>query len=108
MKSGDSPDYILLLRGRDMCTVNHAARIEEIASRASRLRRSTRVIDDAVVNVDGIIAAIQAELKAEDEFEFITVRRLLTSATQLLEVAQDEIDRIDAELDCRGEDQPNH
>lgn len=86
-----------------MSTVNHAERIEEIPVGASCLRRSARVVDDAVVSVDGIIAAIQAELEGEDEYEFNTVRELLTSATQLLELAQDELDRIDAELDCHGE-----
>ena len=66
------------------------------------LRRSARTIDDAVVGADGSIAAIQAELKDKDSYEFSTVRQLLTGASRLLALAQDEIDCIEAELDRHG------
>lgn len=63
------------------------------------LRRSTRAIDEAVVQVDGSIIAIQSALESIDGYEFITVRQLLTGAARLLKCAQDEIGNIDAELD---------
>lgn len=88
-----------------MSTVSHATRLEKISVNTSCLHKSTCIIDDAVISVDGIIAAVQAELEGENEFEFITVRQLLTSATQLLELAQDELDRVYAELNPRGEDE---
>ena len=88
-----------------MSTASNAARFEKLSVNTSCLRKSTRVIDDAVIGVDGIIAAIQVELEGANELEFTTVRQLLTSATQLLELAQDELDRVYAELNPRGEDE---